>query len=153
MPYIITDSRYTTPSLQFDEPQFWLIDIGWVPDQKCASVYDTNVGINLPIGGSWMEVTPRYARVRAMAELRQDNDGDDWGWAISWLFAICDELMFRRSLPVPAEWEFRPSPFGPDDSDEWKTSILDTFSDSQVQYCGNLLYRYTERLRRAGKDY
>lgn len=86
-------------------------------------------------------------------EMCSDNDGDSWGWAMSWWFAVSDHLHFLSDVPVPAEWEFRPSPLGMSTEDLWQLDILSEYSPEEWLAAGRILHRYTALLRRHGKDY
>jgi len=94
-----------------------------------------------------------YAALRA--EMAADSgDGDPWGWCMGWWFAIAGTL-HDRGETVPAAWHYRPSPFGGVDPDDFNASLiaeLDTTSPALV-HAGNVLSRYAERCRRAGRDY
>ena len=88
------------------------------------------------------------------AEFRLVSDGDDWGTAMLFWFAIADEIHFNRDFPVPNEWEFRPSPLGP--SNEEGDYIADTVreaDDDSLARFGALIHRYARLLRHLGKDY
>jgi hypothetical protein len=61
--------------------------------------------------------------------------------------------MYERGLPIPAEWQYRPSPLGGKDPDAYETSICETASDDALRLFGRALNRYAAMLKAAGKDY
>lgn len=142
---------------------YWSNTSGWTKYKSWATFFDTREEVEEAqdfVLADFAEVRPYVAEVPnatagyfALQRLMQDRDGDEWGWAMSWLFAICDAMTFDRDMEVPAEWDFRPSPLGKSTDDEWKDEILVGLSDNQLAYVGNVLHRYTEHLRKAGKDY
>lgn len=88
--------------------------------------------------------------------LRQDDlRGDPWGTAIAALFDVCDTLHFDRDATVPAEWDYRPSLFGPLPEDErsYTGEHLPEASTGDLLRFGDLLNRYCDLLRHAGRDY
>lgn len=90
-----------------------------------------------------------------MAEFRLDFDGyDPWGSTISWLFRLCDSLVFDHNLDAPPECQFRPSPAGPaNEPDEYPGALLPQFDPQAVYKAARVLNRYGNMLRRAGLDY
>ena len=89
-------------------------------------------------------------------DLELSQDGDDWGWSMSCLFAIAD-VLYDEGL-VPDEWHFRQSPFGPN-AESWEYQrILDLVDckyatlDDVLEF-GNILNRYCDILRAQGRDY
>lgn len=87
-------------------------------------------------------------------EFRLTSDGDKWGNAMHWLFCLADEMHFRRdAMNVPAEWQFKPSPFGPDDEDEYVNESLSRTPTHTLEAFGALIYRYCDKCRAAGLDY
>lgn len=87
-------------------------------------------------------------------EFRLTNDGDKWGCGIKWLFCICDVIHFERDhLTVPAKWEFRPSPMGPANEDDYELESLRGTPDRTLLQFGELIVRYVQRCRSAGLDY
>lgn len=91
------------------------------------------------------------------AALRQDDlAGDPWGTAMGALFDVADTLHFDRDADVPANWHYHPSILGPTDPDEQTyigQCLLPDTSTGEILRFGNLLNRYADRLRHAGKDY
>lgn len=90
-----------------------------------------------------------------MEELKQEfrlgDVGDPWGNCMAWLFAIADVLHFEHD-GAPMAWQFRPSPFGPDyGAPEYETAVK--CSKEDLTAFGNLLNRYSDLLRRQGRDY
>lgn len=91
----------------------------------------------------------------AKNDLRLDDfAADPWGTTMSWKFAVADELYFHRDcLNVPDVWEFRPSPFGPDESDDLKSFTLKGLSDDDLMRFADMLHRLDLACRRRGYDY
>jgi hypothetical protein len=87
-----------------------------------------------------------------MAELRAGADGDWWGTTMSWWFAVAGE-MWERSLPIPDEWRYRPSPFGGKDPDAFEAEICEQATDEALRLFGRAMNRYAAILKKAGKDY
>lgn len=87
-------------------------------------------------------------------EYRLTCDGDAWGNAMNWLFAIADEIHFNRSVECPASWQFKPSILGAsNDPDDYATGIVRDAPDHDLITFGQLLNRYLRALRHAGHDY
>ena len=90
------------------------------------------------------------------AAFRLTNDGDAWGNTMSWLFAICDVLCSKDSCP-PDHWNWRPGAAGPltPDSPDWDLTheLASDFDVDTLIRFGNVLNRYSDCLRRAGRDY
>ena len=92
-----------------------------------------------------------YADMKA--EYMADNPSDDpWGTCLSWHFDLCDYIHWTLQEEVPSAWCYDPG-FAdrPDDDGRQGTFILETYKDL-VKF-GNLLKRYADKLRQAGKDY
>lgn len=109
-------------------------------------------------GGSrdrWALIGPAtYADLKA--DFRIDLRSDPWGHTLHHWFMVADEIYFRRPrLCVPADWQFRPSPLGPNSDDDGDpfSETLRAADDAAVLRFGNLLSRYADRLRHAGKSY
>lgn len=90
-----------------------------------------------------------------LIEARINHDPyDQFGWVQEWRFAIADYLHFVCRVHVP---DFHPAPSGPD-TDNYPWSVLmamapcETTGD-KLKYALNILDRYREWLRIAGKDY
>lgn len=144
MPFVIRNA----------DGDYWSNQDGWTEFRTFATFFDNAETVNDPVESHHREEVPnRIAGMCALRRLSVDRDGDEWGWAMSWMFALCDTMLFDRGMEIPFEWEFRPSPIGKCTDDEWKDEILSDLSDNQLAYLGNLLHRYTTRLRKAGKDY
>lgn len=89
-------------------------------------------------------------------ELRMhDIKYDPWGTAMSFWFQLCDYLHFLRRTDVPDEWQYRPSPLGCDIDENDMEQYLnwEEYTTAQLIDMGNFLCRYTNFLKRAGKDY
>lgn len=89
------------------------------------------------------------------------DDYDPWGSALSAHFDIA-ECLYRHGAPVPAEWEFRPSPFlqvGSELDEDASMFAVDidllmrTGHYSNLVHAGNVLQRYEAQLELAGKSY
>lgn len=86
------------------------------------------------------------------------HDGDQWGNAMGFFFAVADYLCFDTDIPVPDSWGFRPSPLGPDDESyqyrEIETLIeAGEITDQDVLRFGRILNRLTDIYRAKGIDY
>lgn len=80
--------------------------------------------------------------------------GDVYGWAMGWWFAIAGRLNDDGEA-VPADWSYRPSPFGGADPDALEDSTLAELAlpaDTLI-YVGNVLSRYIAACKRRGLDY
>lgn len=135
---------------------YWSNGLGWTEFKMLASFYDDDEQVELPHYPrpcEFITVSRAYAGWCALHSVAQDRDGDEWGWCLGWLFAVCDTLLFDRNEEVPAHWEFRPSPMGKSSDDEWRDEVLGDMSNSQLLYVGEVLHRYSNNLRRMGKDY
>jgi hypothetical protein len=140
---------------------YWSNRDGWVTDKASASFFDNPATLDLFLMVNAAEHNPRAERVPgavggfyARRAIMDDYDhGDPYGWAMSWLFAICDRITFETESSVPAAWEFRPSPMGPSNDDEFKAEVMQDWCDYQLLYVGEFLHRYIAILKKAGKDY
>jgi hypothetical protein len=96
------------------------------------------------------------------AEMRMFYDGDPWGWAMGWLFAIA-RAVNGETGETPEHWQYRPSPLEKwpplrdedcfPDSEVWAWVDNGWFSIQEIEDAGEVLHRYTAMLRRAGADY
>lgn len=93
-----------------------------------------------------------YQNLRA--EIKASASGDAWGWSMAWWFAIAGTL-HDKGDDIPPEWHFRASPMGGVSSDDFEAQTIAelAISSPALVRMGNVLQRYTERLRRAGLDY
>ena len=88
-----------------------------------------------------------------MQEFRTFQSGDVWGDTMHWWFTCADEL-FRREGWTPEHWKFRASPLGPsNDPDDYATNVCVEVGADDLERFGNTLFRYAQRLKRAGLDY
>ena len=81
-------------------------------------------------------------------------DGDAWGCSLQALFAIAGELHYR-GFDTPEDWGYQPGAMGGDPrvvEDIW-FSECETASPEELEHFGNVLSRYINILRRAGRDY
>lgn len=99
-----------------------------------------------------------YKALRAEYNVSFDG-GDPWGSNIAWLFALA-EFLTHEGDGTPDEWEFRDSPL----HDEWEPEgypeemLSDMWDDGiftveDAEAFGNVLNRYDNLLRMAGKNY
>jgi hypothetical protein len=139
---------------------YWSNNNGWTEHRHWASYYSRREDIedfilaDFASAGVYVDEVPNYVAGRAARQaIMDDRDGDWYGWAMSWLFAICDRITFETDSQVPAEWEFRPSPLGPSNDDEYKIDIMSYLCEYQLLYVGEVLHRYIARLKKLGKDY
>lgn len=105
----------------------------------------------------WLSARP--TRNPVLETMRDTFDaGDPWGSNIAWLFAIADVIYEINPEQVPAEWEFRPSPFGADTESYEYNAICDLIKDEGIDvdvilHAGRVLNRYDNLLRLAGMNY
>jgi hypothetical protein len=86
-------------------------------------------------------------------EFRLGDDYDPWGHCMHWLFTIADHLYWNEG-ETPAEWQFRPSPIGPqNDPDDYVTEIVSAADTAALIDFGNVLNRYAALMRAADMDY
>jgi hypothetical protein len=92
--------------------------------------------------------------IQLIREMRQDDDGDKWGWAMSWAFQLCDMIHFRSDLYVPDELQYRPPMTNemPED-DDYKIEILSRYAPEDWVKVVRNLNRYLDKLKEAGLDY
>lgn len=86
------------------------------------------------------------------------DDGDPWGSAVAWHFAIADVIAEIDREQVPSAWEFRQSPFGADTEAYEYEAIIETMANDgatleDLVHAGNVLARYTHLLSINGYDY
>jgi hypothetical protein len=93
-------------------------------------------------------------------QFRITYDGDLWGQAMGWLFAIADYLWHTSPEDIPASWQFRHSPVcNGDNPDNYELSTIGymivngEITDEDVLTFGKTLGRYANVLRLAGRDY
>ena len=100
-----------------------------------------------------MKVRNKFDALKA--EFRMDNCSDDpWSTAMSWHFALCDWLHFRTDEEVPPEWRYRPGAATDiQEDDDWRHGAFMAEDTGTLIDFGNLLDRYTDKLRLAGRDY
>ncbi len=95
-----------------------------------------------------------------ITEFRSADSGDKWGDAVEWMFAVCDVLHWHTPAPVPQEWEYKPSAFGPGDGEDesYAYSVLLSFYESgevdvnDITTFGRLLHILIKGLEAEGKD-
>lgn len=75
---------------------------------------------------------------------------DQYAWCQEWRFAIAD-FLYWQGESVPG---FRPAPNGPDTTSYAYQELWNTSADKEAcWYAFNILSRYREWLRIAGRDY
>jgi hypothetical protein len=102
--------------------------------------------------------TGGYKALRTEYNLSFDGH-DPWGSNIAWLFAIA-EFLHHEGNDTPEGWQFRDSPAHdgwqpegyPDEmlADMWAEG---EFTVEDAETFGEVLNRYDELLRKAGKNY
>lgn len=103
--------------------------------------------------------TPGYKELRFTYSL--SSDGDAWGDALTFHFAVAEALTHAGDGEVPAEWGFRDSPqhASPLPADDWPDAELmelteaGTVTSDDLRAFGHVLHRYLRILRDAGRDY
>jgi hypothetical protein len=92
-------------------------------------------------------------------DLALTADGDAWGWAMSWWFAIA-ETLYVYDEPIPADWSFRAGMglVGPDDLDETyeheiTRAAYELHGAESLTYWGDVLSRYSDWCKLSGLDY
>jgi hypothetical protein len=106
----------------------------------------------------WLESAPAlegrdwdYAFLKA--EFKMYADSDIYGVAMEWFFEVGFEMDDRR-LTIPADWHFRRGAMGRGrDITEHPAAIIVGATDDALEQFGNLLSRYVDRIKHAGKDY
>lgn len=103
-----------------------------------------------------------YMALRAEYNVMFDG-GDPWGSNIEWLFALAEFVYHNEPDMVPESWDFHDSPmhvppFSPDDWGHVDAMIWEMYDDELITLedavtFGNVLSRYDNLLRMAGKDY
>lgn len=86
-------------------------------------------------------------------DFRMNYKSDEWGNTLSWLFNICDILMFERGTYPPAEWEYKPSIMGSSIDDDWGVELLRDADTNTLIKFGWLLHKLSNLLKRCGMDY
>jgi len=85
--------------------------------------------------------------------LKQDDIRyDPWGTAMSAFFDVCEEL-YRQGEYIPFEWQFSAGAAGVGDPDTYFAKEIEGSNPDELIKFGNLMHRYTEMLRRAGRSY
>lgn len=83
--------------------------------------------------------------------ITEDWTYDPWGSALGVLFSVADELHIRGA--VPAHWEYRAGVADPrEEGSYWAEIVLNESTETLITF-GNILNRYTDMLRLAGRDY
>ena len=96
-------------------------------------------------------VAEPYSGIRAVLGVALDahDPGDQFGWVQEWRFAIADVLYFQRGEAVSGLRAYGP------DTDSYAYQELSTaaYSVEQLRYAFEILGRFREWLKRAGKGY
>jgi hypothetical protein len=89
-----------------------------------------------------------------LQELKATNDGDNWGWAMSVAFPLCEILYLRDEHDIPELMRFRPGMGGVNlEEDCHVTEILKDQETCDLEQIGRVLNRYMEILKQKGEDY
>ena len=95
---------------------------------------------------------PKKTTTRLFQDLADYHDrADKWGSAMGLLFDVVG-VMSIKGLEIPAQWEYRESPFGPDVS-ESNEDFLISLPEEQLKRLGGFCYRLTRFLDRNGVSY
>lgn len=79
---------------------------------------------------------------------------DLWAETKHWWFVIADEIYWNRDFEVPEEWQFEPSPLGPqNEEDDFVTHVVQEASDEDLMDFGALIHRYARLLDYMGLSY
>lgn len=85
--------------------------------------------------------------------VRLCSDGDAWGTCMMAFFGLAD-YMHHKGFTIPREWQFSPSPFGPDtDNEQFRECKRLRLSALQCQRLGRILERWCSILKARGQDY
>jgi len=101
--------------------------------------------------------TPGYKHIRA--EYNMMDDGDVWGTALEWHFACADILYHYDPDMVPASWQFRHGPLCEGIENGYEQDMMDDLLDEgivdtdDIRAFGNVMERYLNILRKAGRSY
>jgi hypothetical protein len=87
-------------------------------------------------------------------ELRlNDIKGDPWGASMEAFFE-CAGRMNKRGVQIPVSWQYKPGLGGDGtDKDSYYYSLFAHCGNSQLLAIGLFLERYTNYLRKKGRDY
>lgn len=77
---------------------------------------------------------------------------DTWGDALDAHFEIGGR-MYKRNMPIPSEWEYRPGLGDPCERDSYWHGIFAKCTNKQLKEIGNFLFRYCRFLKFKGVDY
>ena len=94
------------------------------------------------------------AAVNSMkAHIRDDDfDHDPWGTSMAFYFSLCD-FMWEQSTAVPNVCNYRHGAGTDTDDPRYQEIVAINPSPDACTYMSLLLNRYTDILRRQGKDY
>jgi len=91
--------------------------------------------------------------IKDQFKLDYDNH-DAWGSAMAWHFAVADYLHWALDSDTPSEWQYSPSPFGPDDENPQYQIIAEIGPDTEaLEHFGNALHRFSQYLDSKGESY
>jgi hypothetical protein len=94
-----------------------------------------------------------YTFADLKSEFRISSDGDDWGNAMHWWFAIAGEIHEHREWNVPDAWRYRPGLSAIPDATDYAAEACHNATDDALTEFGALIHRYARALKRAGKSY
>jgi hypothetical protein len=99
------------------------------------------------------EAAPTLTCADLVVLFREDCASDPWGNTMHWLFAIADALHWHHARPelIPDVWEFRPSIFWADPTEEYATCC--NADPIELAKFGAKLWRLREILKTQGRDY
>jgi hypothetical protein len=92
-----------------------------------------------------------YKELRTEYNLMADSC-DPWGSAMEFMFECAGQLS-DRGAPIPAEWEYKPSPFGGSDPESFWCEVMLECDDDTLLRAGAVFHRYTRLLDHLGKSY
>ena len=87
-----------------------------------------------------------------------DHSYDPWSASMDIFFQLA-EYMYKTDMPIPSEWDYRPSPLMTDDftdqdyKENYYFELFKNTSESDLEKLGNILHRYTGILKTINKDY
>lgn len=83
--------------------------------------------------------------------LKEDFDGDRWGWAISVAFDIAGEL-YNRGCVGPFD-SYRPGSCAEQEVSEYRAAGMAEIPSETLYAVGSVIDRYLDRLKADGSDY
>lgn len=94
------------------------------------------------------------AKGACLSWARDDYDnGDKWGWAMSWAFDVCAELSSRDLYDQPNDLQYRAGIGGVHIDDESRAQGLSLIGNDALEYFAKFLKRYIAACERKGLSY